>query len=206
MPAIAAQPVHSIQNAVMIGAKPAAPKSQEEKKAEIATSLARTDAYVNSTAQVAENAILSLFNSYSDTQNAMSTFANKDGILVVQDFTNVGASVKSAAIQRTVTSSLNNGYQLIRGKVTLAEAGGRVVGDVATSAVSNGLGAVATNVAVWGIAKAGGSSLPVMVGGMAAGWIVNNASHRMMGKLGVTQMITSKTTGALESLSGASKN
>lgn len=206
MPAIAAQPVHSIQTAALIGAKPAAPKTQEQKKEAIASSLSRTDVYVNSTAQLAENAILSAFNSYSDTQAAMTRYNNKDGVQTIQDFTNVGGSVKNAAIQRTVTSSLSNGWAVVRGKVTLAEAGGRVVGDVATSAASNGLGALATNAAVWGIAKAGGSSLPVMVGGMAAGFIVNNVSHRMMGKFGVTQAITNTTTGALEALSGTSKN
>ena len=127
---------------------------------------------------------------------------NKDGMQTVTDFTNVGGSIQRAAVQRTVTSSFSNGWQLIRGKVTLAEAGGRVVGDVATTAASNGLGAIATNVAVWGIAKAGGSSLPVMVGGMVAGWAVNNASHRMMGKFGVTSAITDKTTSLIQGLSG----
>lgn len=197
---LAIQSSNTIYNAAKIGAT-AAPKSQTDKAAAIASSLSRTDVYVNSTAQIAENAILSLFNSYSDTQTAMAN-VDKDGMQTVTDFTNVGGSIQRAAVQRTVTSSLSNGWQLIRGKVTLAEAGGRVVGDVATSAASNGLGAIATNVAVWGIAKAGGSSLPVMVGGMVAGWAVNNVSHRMMGKYGVTSAITDKTTQALQSLSG----
>ncbi|HEY9842087.1 MAG TPA: hypothetical protein V6D23_16600 [Candidatus Obscuribacterales bacterium] len=206
MPTIAAQPVHSVHNATMIGAKPvSAPKSQEAKGEALVNALSRTDVYVNSTAQLAENAILSLFNSYNDTQAAMGKM-DKDGMQTVTDFTNVGASVKNAVIQRTVTASMSNGLALIRGKVTLAEAGGRVVGDVATTATSNGLGAIATNVAVWGIAKAGGSSLPVMVGGMVAGWAVNNVSHRMMGKFGVTQMIIDKTTSGIEALSGTSKN
>ncbi|PKL75722.1 MAG: hypothetical protein CVV27_13905 [Candidatus Melainabacteria bacterium HGW-Melainabacteria-1] len=200
MPVIAANPVNSVHNATLIGAKPVStPKTPETKKEALAASLARTDAYVNSTAVIAENAILSIFNSYQDTQSAVGKM-NKDGAMVVTDFIDVGGSVKRAAIQRTVTSSMSNGWALVRGKVTLAEAGGRVVGDVSTTAVANGMGALATNVAVWGIAKAGGSSLPVIVGGMVAGWAANNLSHRMMGKFGVTEAITNKTTELLSSV------
>lgn len=201
MPTIAANPATSIQHAAKIGSStPLAPKTQAQKQEALTSALSRTDIYVNSTAQIAENAILSLFNSYSDTQTAMNTM-DKDGALVVTDFTNVGGSIKRAAIQRTVTSSLSNGWQLVRGKVTLAEAGGRVVGDVTASAAANGVGALATNAAVWGLAKAGASSLPVMVGGMVVGWAANNATHRLMGKFGVTAAITDKTTQLLQSVS-----
>lgn len=188
-----------VQVPKLIGAKPTPqkPKTQAEKKANFAETLARTDAYVSSSSQLVQNAALSLFNSYQNTAAAM---ASVNSGRVVTDYTNVLGSVKRAAVQRTVTSVVGNGWQVVRGKISLAEAGGRVVGDVGTSAVSDAAGAIATNVAVWGLAKAGASSLPVMVGGMVAGWAANNITHRVLGKTGATQAVVNKTTEALQSL------
>ena len=92
MPAIASNPVHSVHSAAVIGAKPAAPKTPAAQKESLASSLSRTDIYINSNAQLAENVILSLFNSYNDSQSAMNK-VNGDGAMVVTDFVNVGASV-----------------------------------------------------------------------------------------------------------------
>lgn len=207
MPVIAAQ-ANTIQNTALIGARPVpaqtvTAQSAEEKKATRAASLARTDVYVHGAAQVAETAVLSLFNSYQDTRGAVAH--NQAGTLAAGDFFKVGGSVKRSAIQRAVTSTAKNGWDLYRGKVTLAQAGGRVVGDVSTAAVAGAAGGLASNLAVYGLTKAGVGSVPVMIGGMVASFAVNQASRRALNHLGVTDAIANTTTQALQAL-GVSKN
>lgn len=206
MPVIAAQPI-TIQNSALIGARPApavAPKASEDKSAAFAASLARADVYVNGAAEVAETAILSLFNSYQDTRGAVAQ-TQQTGTLAAGDFFKVGGSVKRSALQRVVTSTATNGWQLYRGKITLAEAGGRVVGDVSTAAVAGAAGGLASNLAVYGLTKAGAGSVPVMIGGMVASFAVNNVSRRVLNKIGVTEAIAHTTTQALQAMS-VSKN
>lgn len=200
MPRIASSP--AVQP-VPVGL-PSTTKSLAEKKAAMAESLARTDMYVNSTWNTLEHASLSLYNAHVNTQAAMASLNN--GSRVVTDYTNVVGSVKRAAIQRTVTSTVGNGWQLFRGKVTLAEAGGRVVGDVTASAATNAASAIATNVAVWGLSKAGVSSFPVMVGGMIAGWGASTLTNRVMQKTGATEFVINQTTQALQSLGSSNEN
>lgn len=200
MPVISAAPRPLIQGAQLIGAKPNASKtqSQNDKQAAFAETLARTDMYVSSGSQMIETAALGLFNSYRDTQAAMLNVNN--GTRMMANFVNVGSSVKRAVIQRSVTSSAVNGWRLARGKISASEAGGRVVGDVGSTAVSSAVGAVATNVAVWGLARAGVSPLPVMIGGMVAGWAANNLTSRVLVKTGVTGTVVNTTTRTLQSL------
>ncbi|MGE3727735.1 MAG: hypothetical protein AB7I41_19405 [Candidatus Sericytochromatia bacterium] len=160
-----------------------------------------TDVYIRQSNGL-EGAVLGMFNSYVDTKAAMDR--QVDG-QVVTDYTHVGASVKRAVIQRSVTSTVRNGWSVFRGKATLAEAGGRVVGDVTGSAVSSGVSSVANNLAVWGLAKAGVSSFPVMVGGMLVGWGASYAANKVMEKTGAQAAIVDKTTELLHS-AGVSKN
>src|SRR5690606_15594861 len=118
MPSVVATPV---QTPTLIGASrpQTQPRTLEEKKSSMAASLSRTDAYITSGSQQVEQVVLSLFNSYQDSQNAMVRL--NSGARVVTDYTNVVESVKRAAVQRTVTSSGRNAWDLYRGKVTLAE-------------------------------------------------------------------------------------
>ncbi|PIQ23778.1 hypothetical protein COW36_20580 [bacterium (Candidatus Blackallbacteria) CG17_big_fil_post_rev_8_21_14_2_50_48_46] len=182
-------PVHS--DAHIIG-KAAATKSND---------FSTTDIYIRQSNGL-EGAVLGMFNAYVDTKSAMDRQMNGQ---VVTDYGNVGASVKRAVIQRAVTSTVRNGWSAFRGKATLAEAGGRVVGDVATSAVSSGVSSVANNVAVFALAKAGASSFPVMVGGMLVGWGASYASQKVMQKTGAQAAIINKTTELLHS-AGVSNN
>lgn len=200
MPRIASNP--AVQPAPV--GLPSTTKTLAEKKVAMAESLARTDAYVNSTWNTVEHAGLSAYNAHVNTQIAMQNM--NQGGRVVTDYTNVVGSVKRAAIQRTVTSSIGNAWHLFRGNVTLAEAGGRVVGDVTASAASNAASAIATNVAVWGLSKAGVSSFPVMVGGMLAGWGASTLTNRVMQKTGATEYVINQTTAALQSLGASSEN
>lgn len=160
-----------------------------------------TDVYVRQSNGL-EGVVLGMFNAYTDTKAAMERQMNGQ---VVTDYTHVGVSVKRAVIQRSVTSTVRNGWSVFRGKATIAEAGGRVVSDVASSAVSSTVSSVANNVAVWGLAKAGASSFPVMVGGMLVGWGANYASNKIMEKTGAQAAIADKITELLQN-AGLSKN
>lgn len=162
--------------------------------------LSATDVYVRQSNGL-EGFVLGMFNAYADTKAAMER--QMDG-QVVTDYTHVGASVKRAVIQRSITSTVRNGWAVARGKATLAEAGGRVVSDVTGSAVSSAVSSIANNVAVWGLAKAGASSFPVMVGGMLVGWGAHYASNKVLEKTGVQAAIADKTTELLQNV-GISK-
>jgi hypothetical protein len=154
-----------------------------------------TDVYIRQSNGL-EGVVLGMFNAYADTKTAMDRQVNGQ---VVTDYGNVGASVKRAVIQRSVTSTARNAWSVFRGNASVAEAGGRVVGDVATSAVTSSVSSVANNVAVFALAKAGVSSFPVMVGGMLVGWGASYASSKVMEKTGAQAAIVNKTTDLLHS-------
>lgn len=161
-----------------------------------ASSLSKTDTYISS-ANLIEGSVVALFGSYQNTTAAMNREVTGS---VVTDYLNVGGSVKRAAINRSVTSAIRNGINVVRGKETLAEAGGNVVGDVSSSAVSSAVSALATNAAVFGLAKLGASSFPVMAGGMVAGFVADKIATKVFVKTGAQAAITDKTTELLDKI------
>lgn len=192
MPVIASRPVHQ---AAMIGLPTPADRPTATAAPDRASSLARTDAYVNSSIQGVENGLVSLFNTYNDTRAAVAAQqGGPEGLTNVIDFGRMGRSMGWAVVRRGVTSGASNGWAYYKGRISGAEAGGRVVGDVSTSVVASAVGSVATNLAVFGLKRAGASGVPVMIGGLVAGWGVNNLTHRVLRHQGFTQAVTTHAT------------
>jgi hypothetical protein len=172
----------------------------KKESASKADAFSATDVYVRQSNGL-EGAVLGMFNTYLDTKSAMDR--QVDG-QVVTDYTAIGASAKRAVIQRVVTSTARNGWAVFRGNATVAEAGGRVVGDVATSAVTSTVSSAANNLAIFALSKAGASSFPVMAGGMIVGWGAHYASRKIMENTGAQAAISDKTTELLHK-AGVSK-
>jgi len=189
------QQTSPVQQVKDINVAELAAKINENKKAENAKAhtLDRVDSFVN-TAGKYEDFILNGVQSVKNNIHIMT-----DG-RVVTDYTNPLKSMKSSAINKTVTSVVRNGYKVIRKKITLAQAGGNVVGDVSAAAVNGGVSALASDGVIWIMAKAGASSFPVMLGGMIAGQVASTVSNKVIKKTGVQTFITEKTTQMFEKI------
>lgn len=169
--------------------------AQQTKAAVKAASLDSADAYVRSSSQW-DVFLFEGYNSYRSTQKAMVN--QSEGLDQWVRGADIGHAVKRGAIQRTVTSGLRNGWGVVQGKITLSEAGGRMVGDVSSAAVGSGVGAVVAQAAVHGISKVSGNPLVVKFGSMAAGWAANYGTRKVLSSTGVQQAITHQTTQLLQ--------
>lgn len=191
-------PVSSTNSTITVlsSSAPATKIAKQATETVKANSLSATDTYISSS-NLLDGTVVALFGSYQNTTAAMDRDMNS---AVVTDYLNVGGSVKRAAINRSITSAIRNGIQVARGKETWAGAGGNVVGDVSTSAVSSGVSALATNAAVFGLSKLGASSFPVLAGGMIAGFVADKVATKVMVKTGAQAAIINKTTELLEKI------
>ena len=112
---------------------------------------------------------------------------------------NVFGSMKGAAKSQAFTSIIRNGIAVAMKKETLAEAGGHVAGDVSVAAIDAGASALVGNIAMGVAAGLGASSLPVLIVGMAAGYITTKILDKKVNykEGGLYQKIVDKTTDAL---------
>jgi len=197
-----------IHQSPMIGGKPSSvaetQASQTSQPKARAHSLEQADAYVMSTVQTLENGVIGAFSSYQDSKSALARLQEGPGSAA--NYVSIGGAVKRSALQRTITSGVRNGWELYQGRISASEAGGRIVGDVTTSVVSGGIGALATNAAVWGLSKTSAAPLTVLAVGTVAGWGANMGSNYLLRRHGFTQVISNNTTNLLRPLEAPSRN
>lgn len=114
-------------------------------------------------------------------------------------FDNVLGSMKGAAKSQAFTSVIRNGLAVAMKRETLAQAGGHVAGDVTVAAVDAGASAVVGNIAMGIAAAAGASSFPILLVGMAAGYITTKIMDKKVNYKpgGLYEKVVAKTTEAL---------
>ena len=112
---------------------------------------------------------------------------------------NVGAAMKGSAKSQALTSVLRNGISVAMKKETLAQAGGHVAGDVSVAAIDAGVSAVAGNIAMGVAAAVGASSFPILLTGMAAGYVATKIMDKKVNYKhnGLYEKIVNKTTDEL---------
>lgn len=147
-----------------------------------------------------ENAVIGAWGSYQDSRSALERTqmgVHESGLL-----TGIGAAAGRSALRRLITSGVRNGIELSQGRLSTAEAGGRVIGDVATSAISGSLGAVASKAVVWGLSKTQAAPLTLLAVGTLSGWGANLGSNYLLRRAGVNQALAERSTQLLQKLAG----
>lgn len=195
-----------IHQAAMIGlptARPVAAKPPQPQSEAKAHSLAKTDSVVLSGLSALanlelENAVIGAWGSYQDSQSALER--SKLGVHESGALTGIGAAAGRSALRRLITSGARNGWELYQGRITTAEAGGRVVGDVATSVVSGSMGAVASKAVVWGFSKTQAAPLTILAVGTVSGWGANLGSNYLLRRAGFSGAIADQSTRLLQKL------
>lgn len=168
-------------------AKPVAAKAKAE-------TLSKGDAYVQSTGSKVQDNVLAVAN------HGVVILNNLSSLEAVTDYGSLLDSAKRNATNAAISSTVRNGISVVRKKTTMPEAGGRVVGDVAVATAKGVISTAAANVAIYGLAKAGMKSFPVLVGGMVVGYVAHKAAGKLIEKSGVQAKITDKVTEQLEKL------
>ena len=198
MPTITSRPLLQATNLIGSTQPPVAAQREPQVQAKSAGAFSSVDAFISST-EIVDNAVISAFGSYQDSRMAVQL--GLDGQESVLSGSGIARSMGRSMVRRALSSTARNGWQVYQGRLSMAQAGGNVVGDVGTSVVSSGVGAVASHLAVFGLSKTGLPSIAVTVGGSVAGWAANNLTHHLIRKTGVTGAISAKATQAFESLS-----
>lgn len=159
-----------------------------------AETLSRGDAYVQSTTSKVVDTGLAVANHTTVLLNNLSNLE------AVTDYGSLLDSAKRNATNAAVSSGVRNGIAVARKKATLPEAGGRVAGDVVVATAKGVISTAAANAAIYGLAKAGMKSFPVLIGGMAVGFVAHKVAGKVIDKTGVQAKITDKVTEQLEKL------
>lgn len=159
-----------------------------------AETLSRGDAYVKSTGSKVQDNVLAVAN------HGVVILNNLSNLEAVTDYGSLLQSAKRNATNAAVTSTVRNGIAVARKKATMPEAGGRIVGDVAVATAKGVISTAVANAAIYGLAKAGMKSFPVLVGGMAAGYVAHKVAGKVIDKTGVQGKITDKVTEQLEKI------
>lgn len=173
-------------------AKPQTLVGKQAHKEVKAESLSKTDAYVSSSVSGIDALAVNVFNSYGNSRSAIEHAAQTES--AADYLEGVGGAVKRGVLRRGALSIARNGWAVYKDKISLAEAGGRVAGDLVTGAAANAVGAVASNLAVAGLSKAGVAGIPLVLGGMAASSAANWGTTKALQKTGVQTVITDHAT------------
>lgn len=197
MPTITSRPLLQATNLIGAPQAPVAAARETQRPAKSVGAFSSVDSFIAST-EIVDNALISAVGSYQDSRLAveLSLGGHESGL----NGADIARSMGRSMARRALSSTARNGWQVYQGKLSLAQAGGNVVGDVGTSVVSSGVGAVASHLAVFGLSKTGLPTIAVTVGGSIAGWAANNLTHHLIRKTGVTGAISDKATQVFESL------
>jgi hypothetical protein len=155
------------------------------------------DAYVRNPLTLVQDNGLSLYGTTMQTLNAQATISGTGVGRAVTDYRNPLTSATTQARNTAISSVVRNGVRVAMKKEDIPTAIGNVTSDVVTGAARGAASSLATNGAVYAIAKAGGGSFPVIVGGIAAGMVASYATGKILQKTGVRQTIAVKTTEAV---------
>ncbi len=196
MPTITSRPLLQATNLIGATQSPVAAQREPQSQVKNAGAFSSVDSFIAST-EVFDNALISAVGSYQDSRLAVQL--SLDGNESVLNGAGIAKSMGRSMARRALSSTARNGWQVFQGNLSMAQAGGNVVGDVGTSVVSSGVGAVASHLAVFGLSKTGLPSIAVTVGGSIAGWAANNLTHRLIRSTGVTGAISDKATQVFES-------
>lgn len=163
------------------------------------------DAYIANPLTALQDHGLALYGTTRQTLNVQAGISGTGSGHAVTDYGNPLTAGLKQARNTAITSTIRNGFLLVRKKEDLPTAVGNVTADVVTNAGRGVVGSLATNGAVFAIAKAGGGSFPVIVGGIAAGMVASYATGHVLKKTGARQAIAVKTTQAVRKAMGRSK-
>jgi len=130
--------------------------------------------------------------------NATATVQGGTGVgKPVTDYGNPLKSATAQAKNSAISSAIRNGVMVAMKKEDVAQAAGNVVADVATNTGRAAISSLATNGAVFALAKAGAGSFPIVAGGMIVGMGASYATGKILKKTGVRTAIATKTTEAV---------
>jgi hypothetical protein len=138
---------------------------------------------------------LALYGATMQTLNATYTISGGTGVgKPVTDYGNPARSALTSARNTAITSTIRNTVMVVRKKEDIPTAVGNVTADVVTGSARGAVSSLATNGAVFAIAKAGGGSFPIVAGGIVAGMAASYGTSLLMRKTGARQTIAVKTT------------